>query len=77
LEKQVRAYGATTEVSVESKTEPVITVTRVASEVKLRLWYCKQCGYVVFREEPPYICPICKAKKDMFSEITVHIDIRG
>ena len=35
----------------------------------LRLFYCKQCGYVVFREEPPYVCPICRAKWEMFAEI--------
>ena len=37
------------------------------------LWYCKQCGYVVFREEAPYICPICKAKKEFFAEIRLEI----
>jgi rubrerythrin len=40
---------------------------------KLKLWYCKQCGYTVFREEPPYICPICKAKKELFAEISIEI----
>ena len=34
-----------------------------------RLLYCRQCGYVVFREEPPYVCPICQAKREMFEEI--------
>jgi ferredoxin-thioredoxin reductase catalytic chain len=38
-------------------------------------WYCKQCGYVTFREEPPYICPICKAKKEFFAQIVVKIGI--
>lgn len=38
-------------------------------ENKKKMWYCKQCGYVVFRDEPPYICPICKARKEFFSEI--------
>ena len=50
------------------------TISQLASEkaqptVKKKLWYCKQCGYVVFREDPPYVCPICKAKKEMFAEI--------
>ena len=40
---------------------------------KKKIWYCKQCGYVVFREEPPYICPICKAKKELFAEIGLEI----
>jgi len=36
-----------------------------------KLWYCKQCGYVAYREEAPYICPICKAKKEFFDEVKV------
>ena len=44
---------------------------------KLKLWYCKQCGYLVFREEPPYICPICKAKKELFAEISIEIKEKG
>jgi ferredoxin-thioredoxin reductase catalytic subunit len=38
-------------------------------ESPMNLWYCKQCGYVAFREDAPYICPICNAKKDMFEKI--------
>ena len=76
LEKQVRAYG-TTEASVEKKAESVVTATKEASEIKMKLWYCKQCGYVVFREDPPYVCPICKAKREMFAEIRIHIDAVG
>ncbi len=34
-----------------------------------KLFYCRQCGYVVFRAEPPYVCPICQAKREMFKEI--------
>ena len=37
------------------------------------LWYCKQCGYVVFREDAPYICPICKAKKEFFAEVRLEV----
>ena len=48
-----------------------------SSMIKLRLWYCKQCGYVVFREEPPYICPICKAKREMFATIKVPTEVLG
>jgi ferredoxin-thioredoxin reductase catalytic chain len=46
-------------------------------EVKKKLWYCKQCGYVVFREDPPYICPICKAKREMFAEIETDVEFSG
>jgi ferredoxin-thioredoxin reductase catalytic chain len=46
-------------------------------QIKLKMWYCKQCGYVCYREEPPYICPICKAKKEMFAELQVQVDAQG
>ena len=44
-----------------------------SSEFEMNLWYCKQCGYVCFREEPPYTCPICKADKKMFSIIKINL----
>jgi ferredoxin-thioredoxin reductase catalytic subunit len=30
------------------------------------LWRCKVCGYLCARDEPPDVCPICKAGKDRF-----------
>ena len=30
------------------------------------VWRCKVCGYLCAREEPPGVCPVCKAKKDRF-----------
>ena len=45
--------------------------------VKKKLWYCKQCGYVVYREDPPYVCPICKAKRELFAEIEVKVEFNG
>lgn len=38
-------------------------------EIHRKILYCKQCGYVTFREEPPFICPICRAPKERFAEI--------
>jgi ferredoxin-thioredoxin reductase catalytic subunit/rubredoxin len=34
----------------------------------LPIWRCKVCGYLCAREQPPAICPICKAKQDRFEE---------
>jgi rubrerythrin len=31
----------------------------------------------VFREDPPYICPICKAKREMFVEIESTVEFNG
>lgn len=30
------------------------------------VWRCRVCGYLCAREEPPEVCPICKAKKERF-----------
>jgi ferredoxin-thioredoxin reductase catalytic subunit len=30
------------------------------------VWTCKVCGYLCARDDPPDVCPICKAKKDRF-----------
>ncbi|MEM2106027.1 MAG: ferredoxin-thioredoxin reductase catalytic domain-containing protein [Candidatus Bathyarchaeia archaeon] len=74
IEKQVKAYGSSVETAAEKpREEPV----GEASGAKMKLWYCKQCGYVVYREEPPYICPICKAKRELFAEIRLKIDLIG
>ena len=32
----------------------------------LPVWRCKVCGYLCAREQPPEVCPICKAKKERF-----------
>jgi ferredoxin-thioredoxin reductase catalytic chain len=41
-----------------------------------KLHYCRVCGYVVFRDEPPYVCPICRAKREMFAEIAASVEMR-
>jgi ferredoxin-thioredoxin reductase catalytic chain len=81
LEKQARAYGTQTaskqEAELGSQEKPPVQVAKPQPEVKKKLWYCKQCGYVVFREDPPYVCPICKAKKEMFAEIENTVEFNG
>jgi len=76
LGKQTRSYTVAPTTS-EKKPEPSTTAAKEPTEIKKKLWYCRQCGYVVFREDPPYICPICKAKREMFAEIAVQIDETG
>jgi len=74
LEKQTRTYATTPTTGAEKKTELGTTSTKDTSRIKKKLWYCKQCGYVVFREDPPYVCPICKAKREMFAEIIIDVE---
>jgi ferredoxin-thioredoxin reductase catalytic chain len=30
------------------------------------VWRCRVCGYLCARDEPPDVCPVCKARKDRF-----------
>ncbi len=79
LAKQSRAYNVaitSTEAKAGTEEKPAVAAEE-ALEIKSKLWYCKQCGYVVFRDDPPYTCPICQAKREMFAEIKTRIDFIG
>lgn len=71
IEKQERAVGLP---EVQGKRPRKVAEPEASSNVELKLYYCKQCGYVCFREDPPYICPICKAKQEMFEELKVELN---
>ena len=71
-EKQLRAYGSEGEEPTGPKGIPSIAGV---AETGRKLFYCRQCGYVVFREEPPYVCPICRAKREMFAEIRAGVKL--
>ena len=83
IEKQQRAYGteAMTQQATPPQTQGAPEKPKIQPQtqptVKKKLWYCKQCGYVVYREDPPYVCPICKAKREMFAEIDVKVEFNG
>lgn len=77
LEKQQRAYGTTIAKKPAEVTQQKAAPPPAKPEVKKKLWYCRQCGYVVYREDPPYVCPICKAKREMFSELDVKVELNG
>jgi len=37
-----------------------------ATTLPYPVWRCKVCGYLCARDQPPEICPVCKAKKERF-----------
>jgi ferredoxin-thioredoxin reductase catalytic subunit len=41
-------------------------VGTVGSELSYPVWRCRVCGYLCAREEPPEVCPVCRAKKERF-----------
>ena len=44
------------------KAKPIDNISSFSKPV----WRCRVCGYLCGRDEPPDVCPICKAKKDRF-----------
>jgi ferredoxin-thioredoxin reductase catalytic subunit len=36
------------------------------TNLPLPVWRCKVCGYLCARENPPQVCPICKASQERF-----------
>ena len=72
LEKQAPAYRDSSKLPEQKP-----GVATMIPQVKQKLWYCKQCGYVTYREEPPYLCPICKAKKELFAELKITVEYSG
>ena len=47
------------------KTTPESKSSEIPSLSK-PVWRCGVCGYLCARDEPPEVCPICKAKKERF-----------
>lgn len=43
-------------------------VTKIMKELSKPVYRCRVCGYLCARDEPPEVCPICKAKKERFEE---------
>jgi len=52
--------------SEERKREKPKSIAEDVSSLPLPIWRCKVCGYLCAREDPPEVCPICKAKKERF-----------
>lgn len=72
---EVKPLEATSEEEPAKRAMKAREAANIIPEIKKKLFYCKQCGYVVYRDDPPYICPICKAKREMFAEIDLEIKI--
>ena len=49
----------------KEKNDEKKTKNKVSSLSK-PVWRCKVCGYLCGRDDPPEVCPICKARKERF-----------
>lgn len=55
--------------SLKKGDEEIINVSAEIGSLKYPIYRCKVCGYLCARENPPELCPICKADKDRFERI--------
>jgi ferredoxin-thioredoxin reductase catalytic subunit len=39
---------------------------KISQGLAYPVWRCRVCGYLCARDNPPAVCPICKAKKERF-----------
>ena len=52
--------------SIEARNELKKKAGMVRHLPSLPIWRCKVCGYLCAREQPPEVCPICRAEKERF-----------
>lgn len=61
-----RRYKIKKNSSMEETKKPEEKISKSGYPV----WRCRVCGYLCARENPPAICPICKAKRERFERFT-------
>jgi ferredoxin-thioredoxin reductase catalytic subunit len=49
-----------------AKTKTEQSSTALSGNLAYPVWRCKVCGYLCARDNPPGVCPICKATKERF-----------
>jgi len=50
----------------KNRREKAKSASEGVSSLSYLVWRCGVCGYLCARDEPPEVCPICKAKKERF-----------
>jgi ferredoxin-thioredoxin reductase catalytic chain len=43
-----------------------VETSAMPKRLSVPVWRCRVCGYLCGRDDPPEVCPICKASKDRF-----------
>jgi len=77
IEKQVASLGIEEEYKEEKRVSPEDALRHDIQTTDRRMLYCKQCGYMIYRDDPPYRCPICQAKQEMFAEVVIMGDAKS
>jgi ferredoxin-thioredoxin reductase catalytic subunit len=50
----------------ERKRAEMMETMEFSGELSKPVWRCKVCGYLCAMDEPPGVCPICKARNERF-----------
>jgi ferredoxin-thioredoxin reductase catalytic subunit len=50
----------------EKRREEMMESMELSGKLSKPVWRCKVCGYLCAMDEPPGVCPICKARKERF-----------
>ena len=53
-------------IAEEIKRTEMIESMELSGKLSKPVWRCKVCGYLCAMDEPPEVCPICKARKERF-----------
>src|ERR1035437_49854 len=53
-------------IAEEIKRTEMIENMELSGKLSKPVWRCKVCGYLCGMDEPPEVCPICKARKERF-----------
>ena len=64
-----RRPSEVTEAAMEAGEKEEAQESKIKTEWEkedIEVWRCSVCGYLAARENPPPVCPICKAKAERF-----------
>ncbi|MBI4266842.1 MAG: ferredoxin:glutaredoxin reductase [Chloroflexi bacterium] len=50
----------------ERRKKPSEAIPSPVTSLPLPVWRCRVCGYLCGRDEPPEVCPVCRARKERF-----------
>ena len=65
-EKMISSIPERRSMPEKSKKTKAKATAASAKKLPLPVWRCRVCGYLCAREQPPEVCPVCKAKKERF-----------
>ncbi len=65
-ERASAAEGAPAGGTFDGLSAAVLAESKGGGKLAYPVWRCSVCGYLCARDEPPGVCPVCKAKKERF-----------